>query len=119
MNPRRSSSSQRLLRVRAGGSLVHPGGFCSCPSAAMAELGPGWEHGLHPPCTGTSRRKPLHSPGCSPEINGGSYLWRHVCNGPMNFMEIRCCGGVWYWVLLPPLLKLMPLKSHPSAASPV
>lgn len=36
----------------------------------------------------------------------------------MNFMEMRCCGSVWYWVLLL-LLKLMPLKSHPSAASPV
>lgn len=97
---------------------MHPrGGFAAAPQATVSGLGPGREHGLHPPCTGTNSRKPSYSPGCSPEINGGSYLWRHVCNGPMNFMEMRCCGGVWYWVLL--LLKLMPLKSHPSADSPV
>lgn len=33
-------------------------------------------------------------------------------------MEMRCCGGGWGWVLLLQL-KLMPLKSHPSAAVPV
>lgn len=33
-------------------------------------------------------------------------------------MEMRCCGGGWGWVLLLQL-KLMPLKSHPSTATPV
>lgn len=76
----------------------------------------GWDCGLCMPRTGTSGQNPSPSPGCSPEMNGGHYLWRRVCNGPMNFMARRCCGSVRYWVLL--LLKLMPLKSQPSTASP-
>lgn len=32
-------------------------------------------------------------------------------------MEMRCCGGGWGWVLLLQL-KLMPLKSQPSTATP-
>lgn len=47
-------------------------GFAAAPQ-------PGLRPGIR-----TSKQNPWHSRGCSPEINGGSYLWRHVCNGPMN-----------------------------------
>lgn len=93
--------SQRLLWGLAGRSLVRPRRFAAAPAPTLHR---------------DKQQKASHSPGCSPEINGGSYLWRHVCNGPMNFMEMRCCGGVRYWVLPLLLLKLRPLKSHPSAA---
>lgn len=90
--------------VWVAGAWCIPGTFAAAPAPTLHR---------------DKQQKPSHSPGCSPEINRGSYLWRHVCNGPMNFMEMRCCGGVRYWVLLLLLLKLRPLKSHPSAASPV
>lgn len=96
---------------------MQPKGFCSCLSGISDRAGT-WLGAQGAPTLLWDKQAKKHhpAPGCSPEINGGSYLWRHVCNGPMNFMEMRCCGGVWYWVLLR-LLKLMPLKSQPSAAS--
>lgn len=107
--------------VRAGGSfgfrLAEPGASRGLLQPPPQQQWQGWDRGLRLPRTGTSGQNPSPSPGCSPEMNGGRYLWRRVCNGPMNFTARRCCGGVRYWVLLL-LLKLMPLKSQPSAASP-
>lgn len=90
--------------VMCSRQLCSSGGVCQerwsrdlCgPEDVHWQCGRGWApHGRRcsHPAMGTSRQKPSCRPGCSPEINGGSYLWRHVCNGPMNFTEARCRGG--------------------------